>query len=103
MPHNEGYLMIDHRESPGMPPGHGVVAGQLFESAIMGCKHCRAVVVLNPLRTRERARCTRCDGYICDPCAAQRECTPFEAKIDALMRERERAIAPGSGLILPPT
>jgi hypothetical protein len=69
--------MIDHRNAPGIPDDlvhkAGVVpvrSGQMLECATLGCAHCAAVVVVNPLRTRERAYCPKCDRYICDVCKA---------------------------------
>lgn len=74
----EGYLEIDHRESPGVTLESCVAAGinpsaaplvpkgQRYESATISCTHCQAVVILNPLRTRERHWCGYCDHYVCD-------------------------------------
>lgn len=42
----------------------------MFEAPTLGCPHCGAGVVLNPLRTRERAHCSQCNAYICDGCHA---------------------------------
>ena len=43
--------------------------GKLFEAATLGCVHCGAHVVVNPLRTRERGTCYQCNyAYICDVC-----------------------------------
>jgi hypothetical protein len=89
----EGYLMIDHRFTPGVPPdivracGLPLGAGQgLFEAATSTCSHCQAIVVMNPERTRERAYCRKCDHYICDRCAGvmaqTRECKTFKQIID---------------------
>ncbi len=74
----EGYLMIDHRDSPGISPEFaaqnnlpvGVRGGQLFESAIAVCNHCGSDVLLHPDRSRPREWCSRCDSYICDNCGA---------------------------------
>ncbi len=84
---HEGYLLIDHRNSPGVPVGFGgscvaVGAGQAFEAATITCSHCQAIVVLNPERDRERAWCAKCDHYICDGCGAARECVPFAKTLD---------------------
>lgn len=81
MPKQMGYLMIDHRASPGLPAevarqfGYDpklVGEGKLYETETMTCSHCNAVVVKNPLRTRERALCMQCNNveghYICDGC-----------------------------------
>lgn len=93
----EGYLMIDHRASPGLPEeiarGTGLDPkycgeGKLFEAATLTCSHCKAVVVKNPLRVRERAKCFKCGWhYVCDCCAAEMlepdyDHLPFEALID---------------------
>jgi len=76
---NEGYLMVDHRASPGIPEDMAlrlgyhpsqVAEGRLFESATYGCPHCGGTVVKNPLRTRERATCWKCSSNVCDACAA---------------------------------
>jgi hypothetical protein len=78
---HEGYLMIDHRFSPGIPEGAAVKAGfdprlsgagKLLESATITCSHCNNIVVLNPNRSRERHYCVKCDKYICDACEALR-------------------------------
>lgn len=78
----EGYLLIDHNNSPGTK---SVPAGTIFESPTITCSHCHQVVVLNPLRTRERHRCFSCFKYVCDNCAgilgAGGVCEPFEEKM----------------------
>ena len=94
----EGYLVIDHRESPGvrpedipqaviekygMPPIVG--KGQFYESATLSCVHCQAVVILNQLRTRARHHCARCHDYTCDRPSCILECTPFQQLIDKFM------------------
>lgn len=74
---HEGYLYINHKDSPGisdelmqrvqpeMPSGAGK---GLFEAATVTCSHCQVMVVINPLRTRARPYCPKCDHYICDLC-----------------------------------
>lgn len=79
---HEGYLMVDHRASPGLSPEEAlklgyhpsqVSEGQFFESKTNHCSHCGTVVIMNPMRTRERAFCQSCNKYICDNCGvAQR-------------------------------
>jgi hypothetical protein len=72
----EGYFLLDHRESPGLtdahvqkaalPPGAG---RGIFEAPQITCSHCQKGVVINPLRNRDRNYCAKCDHYICDdPC-----------------------------------
>lgn len=73
----DGYLSVDHRASPGLNeelarktgvPERHVREGGLLELSTMTCWHCGTVVVPNPLRTRERGYCVKCDRYICDHC-----------------------------------
>lgn len=71
--------MVDNRAS----------GGTLEESATVTCSHCQRVVVLNPLRTRERHYCRKCDHYICDNPACHFECVPIQKIFDDL---KERAI-----------
>lgn len=90
----ESYLMIDHRESPGISEEEAarvkgtipVGKGKLFESATVRCAHCWRHIVLNPLRTRERGYCPKCDRYVCDECEAVRVatgvCRPWQKVID---------------------
>jgi hypothetical protein len=75
---NDGELFIDHSASPGLPPGVAqrmdlppelVGEGGRLHAATLGCPHCGGVVVLNPMRKRERANCFKCNAYICDGCA----------------------------------
>lgn len=95
-----GYLMVDHRASPGLPedvarnagydPKH-CGEGKLFEAASLTCSHCKCAVVKNPLRQRERSTCPKCNfHYICDLCAAEtREPdythSPFDKIVDVHM------------------
>ena len=80
---HEGYLLIDHRDSPGAGP---VGKGQVFEAPTFCCSHCCAVVIINPLRTRSREYCAKCNHYICDTCgaikAATGECKTFRQIIE---------------------
>jgi len=76
---HEGVLSIDHRESPGITPEltrytnlpRGAGQG-LFETPTFTCNHCNHIVVMNPVRTRSRGYCGKCDHYICDRCEAIR-------------------------------
>ena len=94
----EGYFLLDHRGSmglpdetvrqSGLPPGSG---RGLFETSTYTCSHCEAVVVQNPDRKRERAYCRGCDHMICDPCAAIKaqtlKCKTFKQVVDELMAQ----------------
>jgi len=77
---HEGYLMVDHRASPGLTPEQAVslgyhptqvAEGQLFEAKTNHCSHCGTVVIMNPMRTRDRSFCVSCNKYICDNCGIQ--------------------------------
>jgi hypothetical protein len=95
---NEGYLLIDQRDSPGVSPimahrvGLPVGANKgVFEAPTYTCSHCQKVVVLNPLRNRDRAWCRHCDQYLCDPCggvlAATGNCNLYREMLDNLQEE----------------
>lgn len=76
---HEGALLIDNRLS----------GGACVEVPTLTCHHCHRQVIVNPLRTRERAYCPKCDHGICDPCALARkinggECRPLNAVIEQL-------------------
>jgi predicted RNA-binding Zn-ribbon protein involved in translation (DUF1610 family) len=93
---HEGYIMVDHRASPGVSdeqarawgrPAGALGEGKLFETATMHCSHCGAVVIMNPGRTRDREWCTICDKYVCDQCGLERKGTgyihqSYQSKID---------------------
>lgn len=80
------------------------MSGRVFECATLTCSHCQKVMMVNPLRTRERAYCPKCDHYVCDNCGAIRaanggECRTFKQIIE----ETQEAAATGkspSGIIL---
>lgn len=113
----EGYLMVDHRFSPGLTEDEARVAGydpnwvregKLLEAASLTCSHCKTSVMKNPLRQRERAYCPKCDHYICDFCAGQmRESgyshTPFEKLVDKAFSDGANVMFSGTPatLILP--
>jgi hypothetical protein len=60
--------MVDHRASPGLPNNPLMGEGTFFEAKTNHCSHCGTVVIINPLRTRERSFCVSCNKYICDNC-----------------------------------
>jgi len=91
---HEGYLLIDHRNSPGLP---GALGGTgIFESATITCAHCHVVVVLNPDRSRARGYCARCDHYVCDNPGCNAECLPMNQILDELQEEAVRELQRGS-------
>lgn len=92
--------MIDHRNADGLSNDEAqktgampVGAGTMFEAPIATCSHCQRGIVMNPLRTRDRAYCPGCDRYICDECALVRKlsgvCKTFKQVMDD---EAERAL-----------
>jgi hypothetical protein len=84
---HEGYLLIDHSNSPGIPGRTGKL-----ECSVVTCSHCQRGVMLNPDRSRPRAYCPSCDHYICDQCEAiraQTGCKTFKQIMDEVC---ERAI-----------
>lgn len=98
----EGYLLIDHRNAPGVPrnpafEAKGFVAtapaGQVFESATVTCSHCQVIVVLNPNRQRPRGYCAKCDHYVCDAPLCNTDCRPFKALADHMQTAAIRCVA----------
>ncbi len=99
MAQREGYLLIDHQASPGIPEDVAEVLGmdpslvregKVLEAATLTCAHCKGAVVKNLWRVRERASCMKCRGkYICDACALEARLpdynhAPFEQKVDVM-------------------
>lgn len=82
----EGYVRIDHRESPGIEGHPFANRGQFFEAPTFGCPYCQRVVIVNPKRTRDREYCPKLHRYICDECGAKRklgiELKPITQQID---------------------
>jgi|SRR5882672_267683 len=97
----EGYLEIDHRESPGFTSEEANAAGlrrvatdvgkgTRAQIPVVNCSHCQMHIIMNPLRTRDRAYCPKCDRYICDRCEMVRVasgglCKPFTQVVDEFM------------------
>ena len=103
----EGYLMLDHRDSPGitdaqvnaaqMPVGSG---RGLFEAPTYTCPHCTRVVVMNPSRIRAREFCTKCNHHICDQCSAimatTGQCVTFQQIIEEVQEAASKGSDPNS-------
>jgi hypothetical protein len=117
---HEGYLLVDNSAGPGVDAGTlaelerragkratvaGVSEGRTFEAGILTCahKHCgQSQMIVNPLRTRDRAYCRKCDHYICDTCDLVRKLGDDSCSHGFIERKREQAAkAQQSGLILP--
>lgn len=101
---NEAYILIDHRNSPGVSPefiaqnkldAPAVGAGKVFESAMVMCHSCGGSVILNPNRSRGREWCMQHDAYLCDRCALMRKitgiCTPLKQKLDGIFTKLLRS------------
>lgn len=114
LPRGAGYLEVDQRNVdvpdaelrpilPGeeMPPG----AKRYFEADTYTCTHCSVVVVMNPVRKRERYKCKGCNHHICDPCAADMaagaQCVTMEQKFQEHMERVTRQPDQPSNIILP--
>lgn len=119
-----GYLLVDHQASPGMTEAEARLAGydpalvkegKRLEIETFTCKHCRASVVPNPLRTRERGSCAKCNfHYVCDLCFANMQLPeydhmPFERLVDLTKDGRapvlfmKPALDKAAQIILPPS
>lgn len=92
-PRRQGYLLIDHTFSPGVTPemlhaagidAPAVGADKKGEFSTYTCSHCCAVVIINPLRRRDRAYCAKCDHNICDGCGAAMAATGVCVSVDKL-------------------
>lgn len=95
--------MLDHRAGAGLPEDLAVLAGLpyfsgrgMFEAPTFTCSHCNTVVVLNPMRNRDRAYCGKCDHYVCDGCGAIRaqdggKCKTFNQIIEEVQENAARA------------
>lgn len=76
---HEGEIFLDHRASPGFTEEQsrllyeGKATGSiLFEAPTRTCNHCGTIVIINPDRKRDRAKCMQCMMYICDNCDTER-------------------------------
>jgi hypothetical protein len=99
----EGYLLVDHRNSPGITQADLLMLPDyardrfmpmtgLYESPTIRCSHCGTMVVINPQRTRARGYCAKCDHYICDSPLCHANCTPFMQQIEALHEQAVRQL-----------
>jgi len=101
----EGYLEIDHRESPGFTPEEAARAGRgtipvpkntRLQSATYNCCGCERMIVKNPLRERERNYCRQCDRYMCDNCSLSLKLTgrhvPYKKMLEEAMNADARRI-----------
>lgn len=99
----EGYLLVDHRNSPGITQADLLTIPALrrdqfqvmqgvFESPTIRCSHCGTMVVLNPQRTRARGYCSRCDHYVCDNPLCHLDCVPFMQRVESTQEQAARLL-----------
>jgi hypothetical protein len=99
----EGYLLVDHRNSPGITQADLLTVPEpmrqqfmattgVFESPTMRCSHCGTMVVLNPQRTRARGYCAKCDHYICDGPLCHLDCAPFMQRVESTQEQAARLL-----------
>ena len=102
---HEGWLLIDNRFGPGVSAefvkASGkdapiVSEGQLFEAGTYTCPHCHTIIIMNPLRQRERNVCRKCMQVVCDKPGCNIECIPMEKVLDNLQEQA----AQGSSILL---
>lgn len=102
LPRGLGELVVDQRnvEAP-LPPG----TQRYLEAGTYTCTHCSRVVVMNPMRVRERYKCKGCNHHICDPCAAEMAagaaCKTMQQKYEEHLERVTRQPEPPQSLILP--
>lgn len=105
----EGYLLIDNSHAPGVSEAMARASGKSvmgagingkYEAGILTCSHCQVQMPVNPLRTRERGYCRKCDHYLCDTCnavaARTGECGSLKARLFELRETILRSNAHGS-------
>ena|SRR5215468_6839395 len=80
---HEGYLLVDHRASPGTPE---VPGGTYLERPNFTCCHCGCVVIMNMARTRPRGYCAKCDHWTCDHVVCATECHPILRSVELAQR-----------------
>lgn len=101
----EGYVLIDHTDSPGFTCADvGPAAAELFgpgkkfEGGMLKCHRCDKQTILNPLRTRERGYCSRHDAHLCDECALTVKmigvCQSFDEFIDLYLNRVANGYSP---------
>lgn len=102
---HEGYLLIDSRHAPSPAAGELPIVRHIFECGMLTCSHCQRQMQANPLRTRDRGYCQKCDHYLCDGCEALRsktgECLPFVALLDRLQEAALKAESSEPRIYLP--
>ncbi len=99
----EGYLRIDHRDSPGISAeqakamrSHVVVpGGTMLEARTYNCCACQRTVIINPDRLRTRDYCRECHSYMCETCALLRKLTGIHRPMKRFVAEYLESAAKG--------
>lgn len=108
---SEGWLMIDHSNSPGIPEdlarkwaAQGTIVkpgSSVLEAGSYTCVHCQVIVVKNKHRTRPREICRKCMAVVCDRASCVLECQPFEVLVEKVTSGKTLAVDPSTNLLLP--
>lgn len=97
---SEGYLLIDHRNSPGISEadamrlrklGHNCPVmreGSVTEYATKRCCHCYTPTIYNP--KKHHGHCRKCDDFVCAGCTMRGGCTPMQKQIDLTFSDKKR-------------
>lgn len=122
MPQSEGYLLVDHRASPGLTEQEARLLGyepaltregKVYEAGSLTCCHCKTVAVKNPFRQRPRESCPKCRNvrgdrkYLCDFCYADTfradySHDPWDKKVDAVVNAMaKRTLGSPTKLLMP--
>ena len=97
----EGYLMVDHRASPGLTaeearqaglPPSAAGEGQFFEAPTVTCIHCGVSYMVNPDRKRPQEFCRKCYAYQCDICAKLPCPGPYKKLADLLNSDDQNKV-----------
>ena len=110
----EGYLMIDHRASPGIPAEMAramgfdpklVGEGKIFEAPSYTCLHCRGAVWKDCFRVEPLGFCQKCGGgFVCDGCVKEAmqplyKHISYDMRVDIALENAARGIVVPSLII----
>lgn len=84
-----GYRWQFQADLPGLPEGT-IVGEQEFD--IFNCCHCSVSVIMNPLRTRPRNLCHKCDLYTCERPGCIGDCNPIDQGSELALKYPDLAI-----------
>jgi len=90
-------VMSNKRNDQGVLISENLVENIREEVPTLTCAHCNNVVVLNPLRKRQRSWCAPCDQYICDSPGCNAECFPYAKMVDKAINQSRQTGKPATG------